>query len=389
MRIIHLGKYYPPATGGIETHTQTLCRSLAARGLSIEVVVVNHQDAGGKDVTFDRKASTPSTTDHDGPITIHRIGRVANVAKLDVTPGLTKLLKQMRQNPPDVWHLHTPNITMMLALATLKNIRPLVITHHSDIVRQKVLKYGVRPLERLIYKRAAAVLPTSAAYAAGSSLLAKMPGKVTPLPLGIDLAPYQQPSANALAYREHLLQTHGPTLWLAVGRLIYYKAIDVAIDALKTVPGKLVVIGTGPSEHAWKEKATALGVADRVVWLGRAPADEVVGAYHAATAYWFPSNARAEGFGLVQVEAMAAGCPVINTAIPASGVAWVSPDGVSGLTVPMNDASALAAAANRLLSEPGLRERLAAGAKARAAAEFDQALMAERCEAVYRGVVTK
>ena len=109
----------------------------------------------------------------------------------------------------------------------------------------------------------------------------------------------------------------------------------------------------------------------------------MAGAYHAATALWFPSNARSEAFGFTQVESMASGCPVINTSIPGSGVAWVSPDGVSGLTVPVDDAPALASASRRLLDEPGLRERLAEGGRLRANREFDAETMARRTLAVY------
>jgi rhamnosyl/mannosyltransferase len=387
LRVIHLGKYYTPATGGIETHTRTLCRSLADLGIDVGVVVVNHANVAGDDVTFSASAWTPSVEERDGPVRIWRVGRLANVAKLDVTPTLPRLLRQLRRNPPDLWHLHTPNVTMMLAMATMKSLRPLVITHHSDIVRQKILKHGVRPLEKLIYRRAVRILPTSAAYAEDSDLLRTMPEKVTPLPLGIDLAPFQNPSPAALKHEAELKAKHGSPLWLAVGRLIYYKALDIAFAALAKLPGKLLIIGTGPMEAEWKAKATELGVAERVVWLGRTTGDELIGAYRAATAYWFPSNARAEGFGLVQVEAMAAGCAVINAAIAHSGVPWVSPDGVSGLTVPVNDAAAFASAAQRLLDEPGLRERLAAGGRARAAAEFDQHSMAERCLAIYRAVL--
>ena len=97
-------------------------------------------------------------------------------------------------------------------------------------------------------------------------------------------------------------------------------------------------------------------------FLGGMPYQAIVPYYLAAHAFWFPSNARSEAFGIVQVEAMAAGCPVINAAIPHSGVAWVSPHDVSGLTVAVDDPVALADAANRLLAEPGLRDRLSAGA---------------------------
>jgi rhamnosyl/mannosyltransferase len=114
--------------------------------------------------------------------------------------------------------------------------------------------------------------------------------------------------------------------------------------------------------------------------------DELVGCFLAATALWFPSNARSEAFGLVQVEAMACGCPVINAAIPASGVPWVSRHEETGLTVPVNDPQALALAAQRLLHEPGLRERLVRNGRERACQEFDHFHMADRSLAAYQQV---
>src|SRR5205823_10541611 len=87
------------------------------------------------------------------------------------------------------------------------------------------------------------------------------------------------------------------------------------------------------------------------------------------------------------VEAMASGCPVINTAIPSSGVAWVSRHEETGLTVPMNDPVALARAANRLAGEPGLRERLSAAARRRACRQFDPGQMAQRSLKIYRSIL--
>jgi rhamnosyl/mannosyltransferase len=131
-----------------------------------------------------------------------------------------------------------------------------------------------------------------------------------------------------------------------------------------------------------------MGLGDRVRFLGRMPHDEdVIAHYLAADAYWFPSNARSEAYGLVQIEAMASGCPVINTAIPHSGVPWVSRDGETGLTVPVNDPLAFAAAARRLLAEPGLRNRLAAGARLRACSEFHSRAMGHRSLALYSAML--
>ena len=153
---------------------------------------------------------------------------------------------------------------------------------------------------------------------------------------------------------------------------------------MSQVPGRLLVVGDGPLQAELRRLAETVAVSDRIIWRGRLDDRDLIAAYHAAAALWFPSNARSEAFGLVQVEAMASGCPVINAAIPASGVAWVSRHEETGLTVPVDDAAALARAANRLLTEPGLRERLAAGARERAVREFDHRLMARRSLDLYR-----
>ncbi len=389
LHVVHLGKYYPPSRGGIESHTQTLAYAQAKLGAEVHVLVVNHATPTGTDVTFNRLSSTTCQDDIDGPIRITRVGRWANVAKLDLSPRLPNILKQFLRCPPDIWHLHAPNVTMMLALLAERRIRPLIITHHSDIVRQRFTKYAVRPLERALYRRAARILPTSEAYAMGSELLPRYREKLTAVPLGIDQTSYREPNRLALEHASRFRQQFGSPLWLCVGRLIYYKGLHVALAALRDVPGKLLVIGTGPLAADLKARATELGVADRVIWFGDCTADELIGAYHAATALWFPSVARSEGFGLVQVEAMAAGCPVINTAVPGSGVSWVCRHESEGLTARVGDPAAFADAAKRLLNDHDLRTALIERARFRAAAEFDHLAMGQRTLDVYRSVLSK
>jgi len=173
---------------------------------------------------------------------------------------------------------------------------------------------------------------------------------------------------------------------LACGRLAYYKGLIHAVRALTKVRGTLLIVGDGPERPGLEAEVHGLGLDRRVVFLGSVP--RVAPYYHAAHALWFPSNARSEAFGLVQLEAMASGCPVINTDIPNSGVAWVSRHLETGLTVSMNDAGALADAARRLLVESGLRDRLAAAARARVVQEFDHRVMAQRSLSIYRHVLT-
>lgn len=388
INVCHLGKYYPPAAGGIESHVQTLAHAQAALGASVRVICVNHRSRDGHDVTFSRYGATRTVEDADGPIRITRLGRSASVARFDVIPGLPRLLLDLQYSPVDVLHVHTPNPTMLLALAGLRLNKPLVITHHSDVINQRWLVHLMRPLERIVYGRASAVVCSSDAYATGSPVLQRFAEKRVTVPLGGMLTPFADPTAGALraaaAWQE---AAGGQPLWLAVGRCVYYKGLSTAIAALREVPGRLLLIGRGPLEERLRRQARDAGVLNRVIFHGRATDDELTGAYLAATALWFPSNARSEAFGLVQVEAMAAGCPVINTHLTGSGVPWVSLHGETGLTVPVNDAHALADAARRLLREPGLRARLSSRGRERALSEFTADRMAQRTLAVYAGVL--
>ena len=171
---------------------------------------------------------------------------------------------------------------------------------------------------------------------------------------------------------------------LFVGRFVYYKGLDVLIDAMRDCEGTLLLAGDGPLESDLRARVAAHGLEPRVRFLGRVPDEDLPAYYRAADLFVLPSMARTETFGVVQIEAMAAGLPVVSTNLP-TGVPWVNQDGVSGLVVPPGDAGALAAAIRRLQTDPVLRERLAHGAAARAQSHVRQARMVAR----FRDVVEK
>lgn len=350
--------------------------------MDVQVLCVNHMDDERRDVTWRTFAGTRTIEETDAGARIVRVGRRASIARLDVCPALVREMRKLTPDRFDLLHLHVPNPTMILALAICRPKVPWVVTYHSDVVRQKALLLLQRPFENWVFNRARAILATSPEYAKGSAYLRKYASKTAVVPFGIDLEPYQNPSPAARQAAVELRRGNDP-LWLAVGRLVYYKGLDVAIRALAKVPGRLMIVGDGPLKDPLQRLAREAGVSDRIVWRGRLEREELVGAYHAATALWFPSNARSEAFGLVQVEAMASGCPVINCQIEGSGVPWVSRHEESGLTTPINDPDAFAAAANRLLRESGLRSRLSLQSRARAQSQFAAEHMSERTTGVY------
>ena len=369
LRVVHLGKYYHPAHGGIERSVRSLALAQAKLGCSVRVICMDHE------------RGRATRVEHDGPVEVVRLRRAVTFCKLDHCPDLSR---RIRDSEADLFHLHTPNPSMILGWMLSGDRRPLVVSHHSDVIKQRLRRVLFGPLERACYDRASLVLAMSSPYVAGSSLLRRCAERVAVLPIGLDLEPFLDPSPEVLAKGDLLRRSYPGPLWFTCGRLVYYKGLETALEALRSVPGTLLIGGDGPARPGLERLAVRLGVQDRVRFLGKIPRDEDLIAHHlAADAFWFPSNARSEAYGLVQVEAMASGCPVINTAIPHSGVPWVSRHEETGLTVPVNDPAAFAAAAQRLLDEPGLRDRLAAGARARAIAEFQCEVMGRRSVALY------
>ncbi|WP_435022580.1 glycosyltransferase (plasmid) [Tundrisphaera sp. TA3] len=372
-RIVHLGKFYHPAPGGIESAIRSLAHAQAGIGGRVRVICMDHE------------RGRATRVERDGPVEVVRLRRASSLCKLDHCPDLRGAI---RDSGADVIHLHTPNPTMILGLMLSGSRTPLVVSHHSDVVKQKVRRLLFSPIERACYDRARLILAMSPPYAAGSPVLRRYEGRVDVLPIGLDLRGLLDPPPDVRARAEALRDSARGPIWFSCGRLVYYKGFETAMHALRHVPGTWMIAGEGPLRRPLERLAAGLGLRDRVRFLGRLPgAEDLAAHYRAAEAFWFPSNARSEAFGVVQVEAMASGCPVINAAIPHSGVPWVSRHEETGLTVPVDDPAAFAAAARRILEEPGLRARLAAGARARAASRFDSGAMGIRSMHFYASIL--
>jgi rhamnosyl/mannosyltransferase len=394
VNILHIYKDYPPILGGIENHVRLLAEGQAARGHAVTALVTNPDGAR-------------TTVGVENGVRVIRAGRLATVAS---TPLSLALPWQLLRQRPDVVHLHFPYPVGEVSQWLLRRGRATVLTYHSDVVRQAGLLRFYRPLlARVLCFVDAIVLGSPPMHA--SAYLAGHQAKLHLIPYGIPLARFQAtpPDADLARVRAHYLQNVSPTLPLShsplppcppapprpsaypfssaallfVGRLRYYKGLDVLIRALPEIPACLLVVGIGPMEGEWRTLAREIGVADRVTWLGEVPDADLPALYHLADLFVLPASHPSEAFGLVQVEAMAAGLPVVCTEL-GTGTSYVNQDGVTGLVVPPRDPAALAAVVNRLLAAPDLRARMGAAARARVATEFALDVMVDRVLELYR-----
>jgi len=370
MRVLQLGKYYYPYMGGIENHLYLLCNELKAQ-VDLDVVVCNSE-------------AQTRVDDVDG-VRVTRCFQAAHVASTSICPTMPLEITKRRY---DVIQLHFPHpMGVMSYFASLHMHRhAVVITYHSDIVKQERLLRLYRPFMNRILRRADAIVCTSPNYLEGSETLVPFREKCHVIPYGIDRSQFERTpeiDREAAAIRA---KYPGRKLLLGVGRLIYYKGFDYAIRAMREVDAELLLVGSGPLRAALEQTARECGVAEKVHFVGEVHNQALAPYYFACDAYVLPSIAKSEAFAIVQLEAMACGLPVVNTAIAKSGVPFVSRDGESGLTVPHSDAPAFARALNTILKDGELARRFGDGGRARVKRDFSKEVMTERTMALYRSI---
>ena len=223
--VLHLGKYYPPHMGGMETYLQQLIRGQSAT-IDVAAVVANDE----------RHTKIEAL---DGA-RITRVGSLGVIASMPVCPGFASMV---RRTPAELVHIQMPNPGAALSFLLSGHSGKLIITHHADILGRKLLRGLVDPIITRLMARANRIIVTTARYRDSSPELAPYREKCRIVPLGIDV---QQTASADPFITGKLRQQFGERFVLAVGRLVSYKGFDVLIRAMKQVEANLVIIGTGP-----------------------------------------------------------------------------------------------------------------------------------------------
>jgi glycosyltransferase involved in cell wall biosynthesis len=392
VKILHVYKDYFPVVGGIENHIKILAEAQAARGHTVTVLVTS----------LDRQA-------HVEQINGVRVVYTSRIVELSSAPISLDMFRRVANIETDITHLHSPYPFGEMAHHLLGRSRATVLTYHSDIVRQRVMGALYSPALERVLAGVNTIIATSPNYVESSRVLRRWRGKCVVVPLASPSAPLPRvspgivsspplfspldPSPPTPALIESDIERGGKVgrgrgiarggELLFVGKLRYYKGVNYLLEALTLLPdAHLTIVGRGPMERAWKDLAETLRVTPRVVWTGDVSDADLPWYYAACDVFVLPCSERSEAFGTVQLEAMAAGKPIVSCDVN-TGVAWVNQNESTGLVVPPKNPHALADAIGRLLNDAALRARMGAAGRERAENEFSVEKMVEGVMQVY------
>ena len=367
MKVLQLGKFYPPAKGGMETILALICER-TAQHVRNRVLVAN---------------SRPSTVEErHGSIEVIRVAALTRIGAVAVCPGLPF---ELARETADIIVLHEPNPMALVAYFLARPAGRLIVWYHSDVIRPS-WRYRLfyQPFLRFALSRAERIVVSSPSLGASAPALQDFQAKCTVIPFGVEKAGTDQPDLERVAA---IRRDFSQPIVLFVGRLVPYKGVDVLLDAMVRLNAVALIVGEGPQRASLEAQAHRLGVTSRVRFLGSVTDQELASLYRACDVFVLPSVTRQEAFGVVQLEAMAAGKPVVSTDL-GTGVGWVNRHGETGYVVPPRDAGALEEAIRRLLDDPDLRRSMGEAAMRRVRSSFTVERMIDDTLALYRDLMS-
>ena len=368
LTVLHVGKFYPPTPGGMERVVQILSET-REDGIRNRVLV----------------SHTSSRTRRESwrGVPVTRVGAIAFIGSAGVCPTFPL---ELARTARDLTVIHEPNPLALASDWVAAQRGPTIVWFHSEVFRPR-WKYHLlyRPFLQRVLKRAVAIVVASPRMAALAEQLEGFRDKCVVIPYGIETDRFEMTDRLRELASGVRRQFSGPLL-LFLGRLVAYKGIDVLIRAMADVDATALVVGDGPLREQLAKEAGRYRVAHKVRFLGNLSDEQVVAHLYGSDVFVLPSVTAAEAFGLVQLEAMACGKPVVSTDL-SSGVPWVNQHRRTGIVVPPGDAAALAGALNELVADPDLRKTMGSAGRERVQQEFTAERMRSRAATLYHDVL--
>jgi glycosyltransferase involved in cell wall biosynthesis len=374
MRIAHVTATFPPYTGGTGNVCYHNCLELTRRGHEVHVF------------TAAFSGSTPLES-RDG-LTIHRLKPLFQIGNAPVLLNLPTVLRSF-----DLIHLHCPFILgaeLVRTTSTLLNT-PLVVSFHNDLIGvgvRKQLFQIYQILSSYLSIRSVACLCVVSLDHYYSSQLYRSLGnhnlKTIELPNGVDLSQFSpsEETHDLLAQQSIPANAKVVLFIAALDRAHHFKGLDDLLWALQKLPPDvwLLVIGDGDLRATYEQHAHKLGIADRTVFIGSIKHEETPPFFRRANVTVLPSSPP-ESFGLVLIESLACGTPVVATRIP--GVRTVVDHGNDGLLVEPNSPIALADAIYKILCNDVMAQEMSRKGRVKVEARYGWESIGKRLENTY------
>ena len=359
MKILQFGKFYPPDIGGIETAIYNITEELNKRGIKCDVLCSNSKYEYKKEI-IDRGSYK---------YIVYRTKSYGKIASTSITPQMIFKLKEIIDNY-DIIHLHHPDPMANFALFLVNPKKQKIVIHwHSDIIRQKFALKFYRPLLNWMLKKADVIIGSSTKYIEESEQLKKFKNKCAPIPYGIKK---ENLKVDKEKIKEIKKKFENKKIIFSLGRFIYYKGFEYLIESSKYLPDDYIIVigGDGELRKKYEKLIMNNNLLNKVFLIGKIPQTHLGSYYKACDLFCLPSIEKSEAFGLVIVEAMSFGKPVVATNIKGSGVSWVNQNGVTGLNVEPKNPKALADAIRFICENPEIYIKMSKNALKRFEEEF-------------------
>lgn len=370
IKILQINKLYYPWIGGVERVVKNIAEGLQHK-VDMKVLVC--------------RSSGRSAIEQINNVEVVRAGSLGIFFSMPVSLSFPFYLNELSDDRDILmFHLPFPLADIAYQFNRIRR-KKILVWWHSDIVKQKTLFFVYRPFLISFLRKTNKIFVATSRHIDSSGILRSFQSRCEVIPFGIDLKKFSI-SVGIMEKVKAIRERYGPKIVLFVGRLIYYKGIEYLIKAMKNIDASLVVIGEGPLRESLLSLATGVGVEHKIHFLGGGVSDaDMVAYYHACDVFVLPSIENSEAYGIVQMEAMACGKPVVNTNLP-TGVPCVSIDNETGYTVPIRDPDALSRAINAILLNDETRRKFGANALKRVNTEFSMDCMMDKifnaCEEV-------
>lgn len=383
MKIVQTPVRFYPYTGGVENHVYDLSKELVGMGHKVEVVCA---------------ATGEGSQDAVDGIAVNRLFCIGNIAQTNITPTLPwNLLKASRD--ADIIHTHLPTpwcADISAVVGELLNI-PVVLTYHNDIVgdgmvnyiasmyNKSVLGFTLGSVERIII--------TQPNYLESSAYLSSFERKVDVVHNGIDIERFRPMSVNADEKSDLGFKNGRFNLFFlsVLDEYHEYKGLEILLRAMEELKSKmetpphLVVGGDGALRAKYEQLANELGISGSVTFQGYIPESDLPKTYTAADSFVLPSTSSdQEGFGLVLLEALSCGTPVVSTEVV--GVSdEISSAGIGKVVEPGSVGQLVEA----IIELQSMHREASFGERCRTLCvnRFSSASMAEKTEKIYEEVI--